>query len=241
MIKSQSYLIKNNQIITNEVLSSYVTRFWNEVYASLVPNNEVKHLMILCKVQYSDSETTNSKLYKTLGPLRRVGIQDKELFITFLTERLGILIESYNPQSISKIVFTYVIKEGAISTTDRNLLQDLTDKDLPIHVFNKIKLPISMNPADYGKVLVSSILDGFTRYIVTNNKRIFQIDVSLNKAINNVTILGGSDLKWTDRLLNDGSFKREIGKTTLYFLDGEVILQKKELNAKSFKRFRRRN
>jgi hypothetical protein len=241
MIKLKSYLVNSNQTFTNEVLASYITRFWNEVYAPIVPNNEVKHLMVLCKVQYSGSDSNDSRLYKTLGPLRRVGFEDKDLFIDYLVERLGILIESYNPQSISKIVFTYVIKEGGVSTNDRALLQDLTDKDLPVHVFNKIKLPISMNPGDYGKVLVSSIVGGFTRYIVTSNKRIFQIDVSLNKLINNVVILGLSDLRWTDTLLADGTIKREIGKTTLYFLDGEVILQKKELNAKSFKRFRRRN
>ena len=181
----------------------------------------------MCKVQYLDNGSTESNIFKTIAPLRRVEFKDKDLFIDYLTERLGILIESYNPQSVSRIVFTYVIKEGEVSTDDRLLLQDSTDKDLPVYVFNKIKLPVSMNPSDYGKVLATTVLEGFTRYITTTNKRVFQIDVSLNKAINNVTILGLSDLRWTDTLLVDGTIKREIGKTTLYFLDGEVILQKK--------------
>ena len=59
MIKNKSYLLKNNQVLTNEVLFSYVTRFWNEVFLPLVSNNEVKHLMILCKVKYSDSNIEN--------------------------------------------------------------------------------------------------------------------------------------------------------------------------------------
>jgi hypothetical protein len=238
MIQIKSYSINSNQILTNEVLDSYITRFWNEVYASLISNNEEIHLMILCKVQYSDNEDTELG-YKTLGPLRRVEFKDKDLFINYLTERLGILIESYNSQSVSKIVFTYVVKEGLISNDDRLLLQDLTNKELASHEFNKIKLPISMNPSDYGKVLGTTVFDKFTRFITTTNKRVFQIDVSLDNLINTVTILGSSDLSWIDTKISNDSFKREIGKSTIYFLDGEIILQKKELNAKSFRRLRK--
>jgi hypothetical protein len=162
------------------------------------------------------------------------------LLINYFTERLGILIDSYNPQVFSQIVFTYVIKKGEISSDDRLLLQDLSDKSLPYHEFNKIKLPISMNPLDYGTVLTNTIVNNLTRFITTTNKRIFKIDQTLDKMINYVTILGTSDLKWIDTKLSDNSFKREIGKTTIYFLDGEIILQKKELNFKSFRRFRSR-
>jgi hypothetical protein len=239
MIKIKSYLLNSNQIISNEILNSYVTRFWNEIFSPLLSNND-KHLMILCKIQYSNEN--NDLSYKTLAPLRRVEFKDKALFINYLIERLGILVDSYNPQIISKIVFTYVVKDGVISTKDRLLLQDLTDKDLPFHEFNKIKLPISMNPSDFGTVLSTSIIDGITRFITTTNKRVFQFYVSIDKMINYVTILGASDLKWIDTKINDNLFKREIGKTTIYFLDGEIILQKKELNAKSFvKYFRQGN
>ena len=237
MIKTQTYLFKPNLILSNGILSAYVSRFWNEVFTTLIPNKEM-HLMILCKVQYSDTNDELAKSYKTLGPLRRVEYKDKELFIEYLTERLGILIDSYNSHSISKLVFTYIVKEGKISTNDRLLLQDLTDKSLSFHNFNKIKLPISMNPSDYGKILTKEVINNITRYITTVNKRIFQIDVSLDNLINHVSILGSSDFSWTDTLLADGTIKREIGKSTIYFLDGEIVLQKKELNAKSFRRLR---
>jgi|SRR5580692_10896413 hypothetical protein len=238
MIKIKSYQLSSNNIITNEILSAYVTRFWNEVFAPLVSNNELKHLMILCKVQYSDNDLNNSSLYKTLGPLRRAEYKDLDLLTDFLCERLGILIDSYNSQTVSKIMFTYIVKEGEISSKDRLLLQDLTDKKLPSHDFNKIKLPISMNPSDYGKVLAKTVIDNMTRFIVTSNKRVFQFDITLDNLINYVTILGSSDLKWIDTKLSDNSFKREIGKTTIYFFDGEIILQKKVLNAKTFRRLR---
>lgn len=193
--------------------------------------------MIICKVKYGqDSETD----IKTLAPLRRVEFEDQELFTDYLSERLGILIDSYSPQNISEIIFTYIIKEGKISNEDRLLLQDFTDKDSSFHNFNKIKLPISMDPNDYGKVEGIVEMKEFTRYFVSSSKRTFKIDIYHNSLINHVTILGASNFKWIDTKLDGGPnvvyFKREIGKSTLYFVDGEIILQKAQLNAKPFKK-----
>ena len=61
--------------------------------------------------------------------------------------------------------------------------------------------------------------------------------------VNKVTILGAIDLSWTDtKLANDlgdnTTFKREIKKSTIYFIDGEIILRKQILNAKPFKNFK---
>jgi hypothetical protein len=238
MLNNKIYNISKNIVITNEVLSSYITRFWDEAFTPLINKGETYHLMILCKIAYSES--IDSFTYKTIAPLRRVEYTDKDLFVDYLSERLSILIESYNPQSVNKIIFTYIIKKGKITKVDRLLLKDLSDKSLPFHEFNKIKLPVSMNPSDYGKILVTNIVDNFTRYIATSNKRVFQIDVSQDKMINKVTILGSSDVKWTDTMNTDGSLVREIGKSTIYFLDGVIFLQKQNLNAKAFRKLRSR-
>ena len=71
--------------------------------------------------------------------------------------------------------------------------------------------------------------------IITDNKKVFEIDISLDGLINKVTVLGASDLKWTDTKLSEG-FKREIGKSTIYFMDGEAILRKQLLPAKPFRK-----
>jgi hypothetical protein len=238
MIQNVKYNI-SNLVLTNDLLNLNILKFWNEVFTPLIEKGETIHLMILCKVSFNNDELNNTFSYKTLGPLRRVEHKDLDLFTTYLTKRLGLIIESYSPQSVNEIIFTYVIKKGKITTSDRTLLRDLNNKNLSFHEFNKIKLPISMNPSEYGTVLVSSLIDGFTRYICTINKKVFQIDRTLDQMINKVTILGGSDLTWTDIKLDENTFKREIGKSTLYFLDGEIVLQKLQLNAKSFRKLRR--
>lgn len=201
--------------------------------------------MILVKIRYSGEN--NIENYKTLAPLRRVSYNDLEIFYEYLSERLGLLIDSYEPTNIHEIIFSYVIKNDSVSKKDKLLLSTLTygeeneNKKLIFHNFNKIKLPISMNPKDYGIILSSSIIDegahAIQIYITTINRRVFQIDVSIDNAINNVTILGASDLKWTDTQLGeDNYFKREIGKTIIYFLKGKIVLKKYLLNAKPFRK-----
>ena len=100
----------------------------------------------MCKVEFSESELG----YRTLGDLRRVNFEDKKLFVDYLINRLGLLNESYTVHPISKITFSYIIKEGSATNKDRALLQDLTSKSSSTHRFNNMNLPISMNPSDYG-------------------------------------------------------------------------------------------
>jgi hypothetical protein len=223
MIKIKNYSI-NNMLLTNKVLSVYITKFWDDVYSKIKGEN---HLWLMCKVHYSEQG------YRTLGHLRRVNFTDKDLFTNYLSERLGILNDSYTTLAISEITFSYIINEGLATDKDRLLLQDLEDKSITRHIFNNYKLPISMNPSDYGLVISTTTFDSFIRFIVKNGTRIYQIDSTLDRIINNVTILGASDFKWTDTALNEG-FHREIGKSTIYFVDGEIVLRKQQLNAKPF-------
>ena len=91
-----------------------------------------------------------------------------------------------------------------------------------------------MIPEDYGTIIATTKLDNLTRYIVTNKeKRLYQIDMSEDSMVNIVTILGPANLERTDTKLIEG-FKREIGKSTVYFVDGESVLVKQQRPAKPF-------
>jgi hypothetical protein len=102
-----------------------------------------------------------------------------------------------------------------------------------------MELPITMDPNLYGTVLNKGLIEGFTRYTVLGLKeRLYLIDVSLDNLINKVVLLGGSDLKWTDTLVSGGAIMREIQKSTMYFLDGELILRKQVLSGSAFKKMK---
>jgi len=228
MINVKTYPLIN-LYLTKEVVSSIISKFWNEVFKLINKNGVEKHLMLLVKVEYSEEG------YRTLGHLRRVNFNDKEQFIAYITERLSILNDSYTSISINKVTFTYIVKEGLASGT-RTLLLNMEDKVSTTHRFNNYNLPITMNPSEYGTIIVKSIMDRFTRYICSLNTKIFQIDVSLDNLINKVTLLGASELKWSDTFVSEGCFKREIGKSTIYFLDGVEVLRKQQLPSKAFKK-----
>jgi len=107
MIKTITYPI-NNLPITNKLLEQFITKFWEEIFISI---KDTHHLLILCKVQFSDSEQG----YRTLGHLRKCNFSDKELFIDYLIQRLGILSDSYITHSISNFTFSYLIQIIIIS------------------------------------------------------------------------------------------------------------------------------
>lgn len=128
MIKYQTYSL-NNLLLSPQVLEAYITNFWNDIFAPLTKTKTSKeHLMILCKAEFNDSELG----YRTLGDLRRANFTDKDLFIEYLTHRLGLLTESYVSHPITRITFSYVIKDG-LATDSRRLLQDLSDKGSTTH------------------------------------------------------------------------------------------------------------
>jgi len=227
----QSYSIKK-LLLTNKVLEAYINHFWSEIF---VPIQDTKHLMLMCKVEFNDPNLG----YRTLGQLRRVNFSDKELFIEYLSERLGLLDDAYVTHPISKITFTYFIKEGS-ALDNRRLLQDLTDKSITTHRFHNLNLPISMEPSEYGEVIVDNYvqIDGqnIHRFIVKNGNRLYRIDVSKDKLVNHVTIEGNIDLSWVDTKIGEGIFTREIKKSTIYFMDGEIVLRKQVLPAKPFRK-----
>jgi len=224
MIQLKSYPISQS-LLSKKVLSVYITQFWNEVYAQIKGE---KHLWLMCKVNFSENQLG----YKSMGHLRRVNFTDKDLFIDYLSERLGTINDSYINESISNITFSYIINDG-LAVDNEKSFKDLTDKASSTHRFKNYNLPKSMNPSDYGSIRSNSIIDGVNRFIVTNGARTYEIDTSLDGLTNKVTILGASNFKWTDTVLNEG-FQRVISKSTIYFLDGEIVMRKQQLPAKAF-------
>jgi hypothetical protein len=235
MINVQTYNL-NNISLSHEVLETKITSFWNDIFV----NQQENHLMILCKVKFSNSDQG----WRTLGHLIEANYSDKELLLNYLTERLSILNDSYVTHPISLISFSYVIKSGKCENLDRILL-DTPSENIKFHNFNNMNLAISMDPFSYGEIIVSKTIEEegviFERFIATNNttNKTFRIDVYNEGKVNKVTILGSINLSWTDTAIDmetSNYFKREIKKSTIYFFDGEVILRKKELPAKAFRR-----
>jgi hypothetical protein len=235
MIKTQKYNF-NNVLLCNKVIVSYVDKFWIEVFNDI---KDVNHLMILCKIKFVDEGIG----YRTLGHLVKVNFEDKNSFIEYLTNRLTIVNESYTTSPISKMIFSYIIKDGKGIDSDRELFNYLEDRKTLTHNFNNMVLPISMDPNDFGQIELDNYIQidskEYHRFIVNSGSKTFRIDMSPDNNVNKVTILGNINLSWVDTKIEEGGLeliKREIKKSTIYFLDGQIVLRKQMLNAPAFKK-----
>ena len=83
MIKKHIYKLTNSTTLTPAILKEYVQLFWSETYLPLHSSNSNVHLMVICKVMFT--ETTLG--YKTLADMRRVNFTDKALFAEYLVDR----------------------------------------------------------------------------------------------------------------------------------------------------------
>ena len=235
-ILHKTYSLHHDLLLNREVLSQYISRFWDEVFSPLNKKGNT-HLMLLCRVSFVELvEGTN---HKTLGPLRKVEFKDKELFIEYLSDRLNILTDTYSDTEVTAICFTYVVKKGPVPDNDRLLLkQDVrisedggADGGVVFMSYSRTILPVSMDPKDYGTVRGEvKVSEDTVRYFIKDNlkNRTYEMDVNTVKGVNNVTIMSAAETNWVDTKIDEITFKREINKTTYYFLDREIVLVKKD-------------
>ena len=142
-ISIKNYNFNPALCLTEQILTSAINNFWSDVFKPLILKSEKTHLLILVKVQFED----DSMGYRTLADLRAANFKDKDLFITFLTGRLGFLSDSYKVNPVKTLIFTYVVKDGEIADNTRKLLTTTT-YSVTIHNYNNLQLPLSMNPQD---------------------------------------------------------------------------------------------
>jgi DNA polymerase type B, organellar and viral len=225
MILLKTYTLPQGTTLNNQIVSAYISNFWNTIFKNLAKNKKM-HLMIMCKVHFTNPELG----YRTLADLRRVNYSDKNLFIEYLTARVGMLNESYRVNAIDRLTFTYIIKDG-VASHEIMILQNPVYK-VNIHRYNEVKLPLSMNPQDFGEIMGQSPIEGGIRYFIDNNNTTYYIDnIGLT---NTVTMKGPRNFSWTDTKISESVFHRVIGKNNLYIKNGEILVKSKELNAKSF-------
>ena len=101
MIKSKFYNL-SGATLSSSTLTTYINSFWNDTSQEFID----KHLLLLVKVQFIDGG------YKTLADMRKVNVNDKDLLIHYLSNRLGLFVDSYKVTPISQIIFTYIVRDG---------------------------------------------------------------------------------------------------------------------------------
>lgn len=177
MIKVQRYPIKN-LLLNADIISLYIDKFWTDIFSHIHRDDSPKHLYILCKVLFTERDMG----YRTLGHLVKVNFKDKELYIHYIQERLGLFVDTYKSIPIKSIEFSYIEKLGEIGANEERALFK-NESDLSTHKFNNKNLPISMDPNDYGTIILSNTINNHNsnseeiRYVVTHDLRTYQIEI----------------------------------------------------------------
>ena len=204
----------NNKVFSKDLFENILNKFWNSIENEFKIDN---HMVILFKIKYNNGELSS------IGKVQRLNLSDKKWYIDFILENMEFKSEYYNETQIDSFIFSYGFKLGKIENKD-NL-----NKKVLLHNYKSFNIPISMEPNDYGRIIIQNELN----YIIHDNQG---QTINLNKfeGYNEVEIFksGISLVKFKDIFINKNRFLREIDNKKFYFENGNQILFTNEIKTK---------
>jgi len=140
--------------------------------------------------------------------------------------------EYYNETLIESMIFSYGFKKGRIPD------KDTINLNVNFITINVMKLPISMNPMDYGRLINKN---GMV-YILQNDKG-QTITFTKFEKHNLVEFFksGTSLVKFKDEIINENKFTRIIDNKKYSFENGQQVLFTKEIKNKFISRTKKSN
>nr|YP_009487294.1 hypothetical protein [Russula lepida]AWB36196.1 hypothetical protein [Russula lepida] len=187
-------------------------------------------MFILFKIKYNNGE------FSSIGKVQRINKTDKNWYIDFILENMKFKSEYYNENQIESFIFSYGIKAGKIKDKDIKNVNVIHQK------YKNLKLPISMEAKDYGRLIVQNKIETGINYILQNEKG-ETIDFKKYEKYNEVECFknGISLVKFTDIFINKVKFLRKIENKYLYFENGRQILSTKEMKTKFISKTKKTN
>lgn len=208
----------NNKLFSKELFEKLFNKFWNSIEDKFTKDN---HLFILLKIKYTNNE------FVTIGKLQRINKSDKNWYLDFVFHNMDFKSEYYNETQIDSFIFSYGFKIGKIENKD-NLNIEVVYQNYKVH-----KLPISMEPKDYGRLIIINKIDLGVNYILQNEKG-ETINFRKFDNYNEIEFFksGISLIKFTDVFISKSIFLRNIYNKKFWFKNGTQILSTSEIKTK---------
>ena len=193
---------------SKELLESKLDIFWKEVMESKLFENQ--HIWLLFKLQWS-----NSKIV-TIGKLVKLNKEDKNYLLEYILNNFEDKSEYYKEQSIQNMIFSYTIKKGKAK-------EKVTFENIKLEYQNyqHHKLPITINPLNYGKLL-NQIDNIFWVQVNRTNTAIITKFEDYNKI--EFFKEGNLVYKYTDHKVDDSTFIRSLENKKFTFKDNKLAL-----------------
>ena len=116
-------------------------------------------------------------LYRSLGKMRKLNMNNKLEYIDYINNYIQLLNEAYLNKPISQIFFKYALIEGTLQNTSID-----SSKSVPFMVQRRMKLPLTFNPLEYGRLVRKNSNEYWVKInttcdaiIIISNKNIFFI------------------------------------------------------------------
>lgn len=183
--------IKNNNFTTN-LLQNKLNIFWTEIMENKFSDNQ--HIWLLFRLQWINGP------FVTIGKLVKLNKEDKDYLFEYIFNNLDNKADYYKELALKSMIFSYTIKKGKAKekiTFDNTTLQ--------FQNFQHHKLPITMNPLEYGKLIRK--IDNL--FIVQINKTNI-VDIFQEENRNIVKLYREGDLiyEYKDIKIDDNIFER---------------------------------
>jgi hypothetical protein len=128
----------DNIIIFNiEVLKKYINKFWNE-NINLLDNDS--HILLLTRMRRDNGQIA------TIGQLQRLNKDDKDYLFKYLLDIIELKTDGYEDVPINAIIFSFAFRSGLAPLKG-------IQTDVKYQYYHHFKLPITMDPLKYGKLL----------------------------------------------------------------------------------------
>lgn len=213
MLKNKLNWTDFNIEIVNTNFSSILLKnkldiFWKEIIETKLSENQ--HIWLLFRLQWTNNN------YVTIGKLVKLNKEDKDYLLEYILKYMEDKSEYYTEQTIKKMIFSYTIKKGRAK--DKVTFESLI---LEYQNYQHHKLPITMNPLEYGKLIKQKDNEFIIQVGRTNTAIITQF-----KGYNKIEFFKEGDLtyNYTDHKVDDSTFIRSLENKKFTFKDNKLAL-----------------
>ena len=204
----------SNKVWSKELFQTIYLQFTNSVSSKFTDSN---HMYILFKIKYNTNEII------TIGTLQRINLNDLNWYSNWIIKNMLIKSDDYNETGILELIFSFGFKNEVIQDKPK------FNENFKLQTINNLKLPISYNILDFGKLIKTNKFENYKEHIIGHKDNLFIIKEF--NSYNEIELFKDNDLliKWIDKFIDTNSFERFINNQTFVFKDNILVLSTKDL------------
>lgn len=203
-----NFEIKNTNF-SSILLKSKLDIFWKEIMETKLSENQ--HIWLLFKLQWTNNN------HVTIGKLIKLNKEDKDYLFEYILTNFEDKSEYYTEQTIKNMIFSYTIKKGKAKAKIT-----LDSSNLQFQNYQHHKLPITMNPLEYGILIDQKGRDYWVQINRTNTAIVTKLDELNNKI--KFFKEGKLVYEYTDHKIDESTFIRSLDNKKFTFKDNKLAL-----------------